>query len=77
MEFNLRDLEDMNLGVIACQRKRVEVGNYRIVFRRRKVEGDYMYLVELSLGGKVIERGAFTDFREATIFAGRLFRALL
>lgn len=63
----------MLLGYEASQRKVVNLGVYTLKFYRRKVNGDYLYMVTLSKGDEIIERGIFGDYKNAVIYAGQIF----
>ncbi|AKV73719.1 MULTISPECIES: hypothetical protein [Metallosphaera] len=74
--MDLEELEIMNLGVIACQRRVIRIGNYEINFSRQ-VSDDAVYLVEVKFRGHLKSRGVFTDFRNATLFAGSWIKSLI
>lgn len=63
----------MLLGYQVSQKKRVEAGIYTIKFHRRKKKNEYFYIVELERQGEIIERGVFTEYSNAVIYAGQLF----
>jgi len=63
----------MLLGYQVSQKKRVEVGMYTIKFHRRRRKNEYFYLVELERQGEIIERGLFTEYSNAVLYAGQLF----
>ncbi|BAK54331.1 hypothetical protein [Sulfurisphaera tokodaii] len=63
----------MLLGYQVSQKKTVNAGVYTIKFHRRKKNNTYMYIVELEIEGKVIERGIFSEYSNAVIYAGEIF----
>ncbi|AWR98781.1 hypothetical protein [Metallosphaera hakonensis] len=77
MDIDSNTLEIMNYGVLVSQKRRVRIGNYEINFRRRWEDNDYMYAIEVAFEGKIVARGYFSEFKEATIFAGSWIKKLL
>ncbi|BCS92755.1 hypothetical protein L3N51_00647 [Metallosphaera sp. J1] len=72
-----QELEIMNLGVMACQRRVTRIGNYEIRFCREVKNGLFLYLVEVKFRGYLKSRGVFTDFKNATLFAGSWIKSLI
>ncbi|QKR00560.1 hypothetical protein GWK48_09375 [Metallosphaera tengchongensis] len=77
MEPDLNKLEIMNLGVMACQRKRTTLGNYEVYFRVLRRDNESFYVIEIKFMGRKIQVGIFTDFSKATLFAGEWIKSLL
>ncbi|MCI2415640.1 MAG: hypothetical protein MPF33_10450 [Candidatus Aramenus sp.] len=74
------DIDKMILGYNVSQKKRVEVGNYVVKFRRRKVSRknyEYIYVVELFFMGNLVRKGIFTEYSNAVSFAGEIMYSLL
>ncbi|BFH73639.1 hypothetical protein SJAV_15830 [Sulfurisphaera javensis] len=63
----------MILGYEVSQKKVINAGIYTIKFHRRKRKNEYIYIVELQSGGKVIERGIFSEYSNAVLYAGQIF----
>ena len=63
----------MILGYQVSQKKKINVGIYTIKFHRRKRKNDYLYIVELERQGEIIERGIFTEYTNAVMYAGEVF----
>lgn len=74
----MTDFRILELGYIVSQKKNVSIGNYTIKFHRRKIaKGDYMYMVEVYFKDELRERGIFTEYSNAVIFAGNIMHSLL
>ncbi|AEB95603.1 MAG: hypothetical protein QXR57_04010 [Metallosphaera sp.] len=77
MGIGTEELELMNLGVLIIQRRKVSLGNYEIVFYRRRRGNEFVYVVEVSLMGEIKARGLFTEFRNASLYAGTWLKSLM
>ncbi len=74
------DIDKMILGYNVSQKKRVEVGNYVVKFKRRKASRnkfEYIYVVELFFMGNLVKKGIFTEYSNAVSFAGEIVYSLL
>ncbi|ARM75087.1 hypothetical protein [Acidianus manzaensis] len=72
------DFRILELGYYASQKKNVNIGNYVIKFHRRKIaKNDYMYLVEIFYKNELKNKGIFTEYSNAVIFAGNIMLSLL
>ncbi|BDB98838.1 hypothetical protein [Saccharolobus caldissimus] len=71
------NLEILSLGYYASQKKTVRIGRYTLKFHRRKRENEYFYLVDLYLDDNLVNRGIFTEYQNAVIFAGSIMYKLL
>lgn len=63
----------MLLGYEVSQRKLVRAGIYTLRFHRRKKNNEYLYIVEFEREGKVVERGIFSEYSNAVLYAGYIF----
>jgi len=63
----------MILGYQVSQKKKVNVGIFTLKFHRRKRKNDYLYIVELERQGEIMERGIFTEYANAVMYAGEVF----
>jgi hypothetical protein len=65
------------LGYEVSQKKTVNLGVYTLKFHRKKIrkgkEVDFLYIVELIRGGEVVEKGVFTEYSNAVVYAGEIF----
>lgn len=65
------------LGYEVSQKKSVELGIYTLKFHRRKARKgkkvEFLYIVELIRGEEVVEKGVFTEYSNAVLYAGQIF----